>query len=185
MNLTNLYSDLHTFYNQNFRQLSLVNPLYCRDNSIDALTWDDYLSEESFDYYDDYYQWVLSNNQYSLAFGEEALVRIFFKNGGNHWFASMAFLPDPEINSTYFRFDMDLPKHKDFIHSSYHIHFGYNSDRFRISLMNYPYPSQFLYFIAFLLGSYECENFNKEKFFPDLDSLTEAYNHVLNLKLNL
>ncbi len=185
MTLTNLLSDLRIFYNLNFNEFNLLNPFFYINSSSNSLTWKNYISEESFDTYEEYYQWVVSNNQYSLTFGEDALIRIHFKKKGTNWFASMAFLPDPSINSTYFRFDMDFSEQKDFIHSSYHIHFGYNSNRFRISLMSYPYPSQFLYFIAFLLGYHKCKHFDNSKFFPSLDSIPEVYNHFLNLKLSL
>lgn len=180
MKVINVHNDLKQFYDHNYGDFQLNNAFFCVNDKKDALTWANYLAEENFESYEEYYGWVVGNSQYSLAFGDMAVVRIYFRGMEEIQFASMAFLPNPANKMPYFRLDLDYAGAKDYVHSSYHVHFGYANNQMRFSLMNYPYPSQYLSFLAFLLGYRDCENFDNGKFFTSLDEFSDKYNHYLN-----
>ena len=172
MLINELYNNLNIFYNQNWNKFRLINPLFIIDNSSNSLTWANYKSKESFDTYEEYFYWTLDNNQYSLMIDELGLVQIFyhFKNNSVNN-SSLSYLPNPEITSEYFRFDLDERGINDFSHTFYHFQFSYPFNNFRIPIKSFPYPSEFLNYILFLLGLKELKNFNKNNSFEDLDSL--------------
>ncbi len=182
MNIKTLHSNFLFTYNQYFEQYSLTNPLFCISPNKKKLTWLNYRSKESFYTYEEYYNWVNNNLQYSIAISDKALIQIFFEGDGKKILkSSLAFLPNPNILMSYFRFDMDLLSCKNYYHNSYHINFGYRTDDVRYSLNKFPYPSEFIKFSLFLIGKDEFLFFKKDHFFSDLNSLGEKYSHFFDM----
>lgn len=184
--IRSLRANLDTFYNLNFRKYNLVNPYYIIDSSTNSLTWINYRHDEYFDNYPDYFNWVIDNGQFSLEIRGKGLIRVYFKLvDEENLIASMSFLPNPDLYSTYFRFDMDKSRKADYIHSSYHVHFGYNNFAYRLPLFHYPWPSEFLLFSLFTVGlSEERKSLTERNFFENLDQLFESYDHSLSFKFN-
>lgn len=82
----------------------------------------------------------------------------------------------------YFRFDLDYNNKEDYIHNSYHIHFGYLTKK-RFSLFNYPLPKTFIEFLLFL--KFGCPtNFKMKGFLKkNLCQLKENFNHLFDFNL--
>lgn len=184
MTIENLYQNLRHTYNLYSNKYIIANPLFEMSPNRKILTWRNYQSRESFYYYEDYFQWVTDNLQYSIAIDDRALVQIFFEeNGGKIIRGSLSFLPQPDLLMPPFRFDLDTKNNKSYYHNSYHINFGYRSDDIRFTLNKFPYPSEFLKFCLFLNGCSEFSCFSKRKFFKDLSSLGESYSHVFDFNV--
>lgn len=177
----NLHANLLLAYNHYSKKYSISNPLFCLSPNGKILTWLNYTSREYFYTYEEYYQWVNENLQYSLALSENVLVQIFYEEKDNKIIrGSLCFLPHPDLLMSYFRFDMDVEKCKNYYHNTYHINFGYRSDDVRYSLNRFPYPSEFIKFCLFLMGNEEFNRFSKKKFFNDLNSVGESYSHLFD-----
>ncbi|HLO59212.1 MAG TPA: hypothetical protein VK179_10750 [Bacteroidales bacterium] len=178
-----LYSNLERIYNANFRKYDLQNPFFCLKNN--ELTWHSYVPKESFYTYDEYFKWVINNNQYSLAVSGKALIQVYFREENRIITkGTLAFLPEPDSFMTYFRFDMDTINPAPYYHNTYHIHFGYRSDDIRFSLYKFPYPSEFIKFTLFLLGNSEFTSHNNERFFSDLATIGESFSHKFEFVTN-
>lgn len=177
-NINSLFQDLKIFYISNNEKFSLTNPLFTQKNNSEILTWYNYKSKQSFYTYDEYYLWVINNLQYSVVIDDKVLVQIYYvQKGKDITKASLSFLPHPDLLMSYFRFDMDTENNKDYYHNSYHINFGYRSDDVRFTLNRFPYPSEFLRFVLFLMGYDEFKTFNRKRFFDDLNSIGDQYSH--------
>lgn len=174
-----LYIDLKQFYNCSYLKYNLQNPLFCINGN--HLTWNNYLPKESFYTYEEYFDWVVNNNQYSLVILDNLLLQIFYEEKNAKIVkGSLTFLPNPDSMMSYFRFDMDTQKAKDFYHNSYHINFGYNSDDVRFTLFKFPYPSEFIKFALFLSGRSEFTKHSQSKYFTDLRAIGESFSHFLD-----
>jgi hypothetical protein len=181
ISVKNLYNNLLTFYNECHEKYDLQNPFFCLNSLGNVLTWTSYQSKASFYTYEEYFKWVVDNNQYSLAIGERILIQVYFEQSKTAITkASMSFLPSPDILMGYFRLDMDRNKPVDYYHNSYHINFGYNTDDVRFTLQKFPYPSEFIKFSLFLAGQSDFKIHNKKKFFPDLSSFGESFSHCFD-----
>jgi len=180
----NLYNNLRLSYNVFSKTFDIANPLFQITNDEQILSWHKYLPKESFNTYEEYFEWVNSNLQYSLAISDVGFIQIFYKSENDKIVkASLAFLPNPNMMMSFFRFDLDSINCKDYYHNTYHINFGYRSDDIRYTLNRFPYPSEFIKFILFLLGKFEFKSYNKKKFFIDLDSIPELYSHRFDFKI--
>lgn len=176
----NLYNNLLTTYNLYYSKYDLQNPLFCMKGN-NVLTWHSYLSKEYFHSYEEYYNWVVSNSQYSMAIGENVLVQLYYEeHKGEIYKASLTFLPSPDSLMCYFRFDMDTVNVANYYHNSYHINFGYNSDDIRFTLTRFPYPSEFIKFILFLCGNSEFTTHSTGHFFLDLSTKGELFTHFFD-----
>lgn len=142
-----LYYELEHFYNFNFEKYQLKNRFFCRNGN--KITWHQYESHISNASYIEEYQRIIDNNQYSFMIGNEHCIQLYYEyNNGLHK-ANLAFYPniDDDLNETdYLRFDCDISTHRDYIHTSYHAHFGYNSNS-RVSIYRFPTPIEFMNFI--------------------------------------
>ncbi|MCK4261217.1 MAG: hypothetical protein KAX49_19740 [Halanaerobiales bacterium] len=184
MKVKSLYSNLKTFYNLKARELHFLNPRFILVQN--TLTWDKHISNEKFITYPEYYNWVVNNSQYSLMFEDESYIQIYFESDGedeNVKKGSMAYLPEPEQYSEYFRFDLDMNNITPYNHTAYHIHFGYRSKDVRFCLYQFPFPSEFIKFILTSVYEYEVSCFNPQKLFSNLDELNNQYNHHLSFSL--
>lgn len=184
MEIKSVFNDLDTFYKAYSRQYKFMNPRYAK--TYNSLSWENHISNEKFDSYEEYYQWVIDKIQYSLLLGDESAVQIYFegeRKGKKYEIkkGSMAYLPNPKKYSEYFRFDLDYKNSEHYNHTAYHIHFGYKAKDVRFSLLSMPLPSEFIKFILFLDYNVEYEYFNDKNFLPDLDKLDNKYNHILQL----
>ena len=184
MTIDKIFLDIQYFYNSFAIKYNITNPRFVKSDTV--ISWSNHIPTERFITYEEYYHWVYNKSQYSFSLENDSLVQLYFEG---KWGkekkkrvvkvskASMAYLPNPASYSEYFRVDMDLDNAKNFCHNSYHVHFGYRNDELRISLYQYPLPSQFT---IFLLNSEEdIRAFSKDRFFPSLDYLKEQYNHKL------
>lgn len=180
----NLHANLKTTYNANFRKYSLSNPFFTLSANKNVLSWNNYLPKQRLLDYELYYDWINENLQYSLGIHKKAVIQIYFeqtKHGVNK--SSLTFLPHPDLEMPYFRFDMDSLKWKDYYHNSYHIHFGFNCDNIRFSLHRFPHPSEFIKFCLFLLGDTSITALKRNNFFADLSTIGEKFSHFFDFKL--
>lgn len=184
MNIRHLYTNLNQFYNLEYRDFHLLNPKYIINGS--KLTWSKYVPRENQETYEEYFQWVLDQGQFSLQIGDFAVIQIFFEEDMNHevYRGSLSFLPEPTYLYSYFRFDFDSLANINYTHNSYHVNFGYKSDDLRFSLKRFPYPSEFIKFALFLTAKKEIASFPGTNFFTDLDSMKEDYNHCIDFRLD-
>ncbi len=148
-NIQRIYYDVEQFYNKNYNKYDLINKFYCRHDN--TLTWHKYESHICNGSYINEYQWINNNNQYSFIIGDGHCVQLYYEYNSNDELvkANLAFCPNISENfseSDYVRFDCDVDSHKDYVHTSYHAHFGYNSIS-RISIYRFPMPIEFLNFI--------------------------------------
>lgn len=184
MELEKVYANLHTFYNIYYRKYTLTDPRFYM-NELLQLTWYDHLPNEAFENYEQYYDWVFDNVQYSLKLEDDSLLQFFFeaeREGKKNKIkkGSMAYLPNPRSFSDYFRFDIDLKREENYAHTSYHIHFGYRSKDVRFALNKLPLPSEFIRLIFFLHYGEVLEEFNKDNFWETLEERNIKYNHILD-----
>lgn len=178
MKVQDLYTDIQKYYNLNYRDSQLINPRFIINDN--KLTWASYKTKENKETYEEYFQWVLDNSQFSLQINDEALIQIFYEEdikSKEVFRGSLSFLPRPDYLMSYFRFDFDRNAKIDYSHNSYHINFGYRSDDLRFSLKKFPYPSEFMNMVLFFLNKKEIKSFDKGNFYADLDSIGELYNH--------
>lgn len=179
-----LFQDLNVFYLSNNKKYLITNPFFSIAKDGSSLTWFNYQPREKFYFYEDYYEWVSNNLQYSLAIDDKVLIQIFFHETGDKIVqGSLGFLPRPDLYFPYFRFDMDLLNSKDYYHNSYHVNFGYRSDDVRFSLHRFPHPSEFLRFVLFLMGREEFNRYNRNRFFDDLTKFDEKYSHLFDFSI--
>lgn len=182
--LQDLFSDLRSYYIQNYMVLS--NPNFIRQD--DLLTWPNYEPWPSGVNYADYYQWVIDKLQHSFVLEDGSCLQIHYRIKKERIAnASLAFVPSPlqveDRGLVYFRFDCDIDAQRDFVHTSYHVHFGDPDTTTRISLHRFPIPSDFLRFA--MLVSYDQvdpRNATLHEQMPNLDDLNCRYTHCLTLK---
>ena len=145
MIIDKLFKDLNLFYSYNYKEFSLINPFFIRNNN--KLTWHNYLPFESFDNYIDYYLWVGNHRQYSIVADGIGIFQFYFFTDKNYIKeASLAFLPIPDISHQYFRVDYNSESNHDEIHPKGHIHYGYPSSFVRMLTIQIPFPSVFMYY---------------------------------------
>lgn len=182
ISIKDMFLDLRKFYNEHYR--FLLNPFYTLfDNKI--LSWKNYDLYQHFDLYEEYFRWVTNEFQYSIMLSDGSVIQIYAEEGQNGEIvkANYSFLPNTNTKFEYFRFDLDSPNKKDYTHTIYHVHFGHNKPEMRLSLYQFPLPSEFIKFIlAALYYKKEFYNFKKTNFFPDLDQLSNRYHHFIKLK---
>lgn len=186
VDVISLYSDLDIFYKANSRKYNLLNPRYKFDNRV--LSWQNHISNEKFETYPEYFEWVISEVQYSLMLSDESVVQIYFEGEKNKkkfviTKGSMAYLPRPDKYSEYFRFDVDAINARDFDHTAYHIHFGYKAKDTRFCMFEFPFPSEFIKLILSMDYGISFETFNPKKVFKNLDSFGSKYNHSFRLTM--
>jgi hypothetical protein len=183
VDIESVYSNLLTFYNVNNNEYKFLNPRM--EKLCDCISWKNYKGNEKFENYDEYYQWALDNVQYSFMFSDESMIQVYFEGVRKKkkfviTKGSMSYLPMPKKYSEYFRFDLDYDREEDYVHTSYHIHFGYRSKDIRFSLMRFPYPSEFIKMILFLDYDKEVNYYNRSMFMEDLRERSIEYNHALD-----
>jgi hypothetical protein len=159
--------------------------------TYNAVSWENYRTNEKFETYNEYYNWVINKIQYSFMLKDESAIQIFLegeRSGKKDNYVlvkgKMAYLPRPDKYSEYFRFDVDYKKANDYDHTAYHAHFGYRSKDVRFSLYQFPTPSEFVKFVLFIDYGYHYMHFNSKNFFDDLDLLGNKYNHNLSFVVN-
>jgi hypothetical protein len=184
MNVNALFQNTHMIYNCLAERYNITNPFFILSPSKRMLTWTNYLTKEKFYSYEEYYDWVSNNLQYSMSLSEVAFFQIFFEEKDGEIFrGSLSFLPRPDLLMTPFRFDLDLLNVKSYYHNSYHVNFGYRSDDFRFTVNKFPFPSEFVKFCLFLNGSEEFNSFNRKKFFKSLGLIREDYSHSFDFEV--
>lgn len=181
-----IYYELELFYNINSRKYGLIDRFFCRNENV--ISWHKYESHHKFKTYEDCYNWIINNNQYSFKFQEGHCVQLYYEFDTDKLSkASLNFYPNPDIydGNDYVRFDCDLGSHRDYIHTSYHAHFGYNSN-YRISIYRFPMPQEFLNFIIVqyyndLIDNFEVIKNKKDSPIMTLEELKHKY--ITHLKI--
>lgn len=164
--IADLGTDLHTFYNANYRRWKLQNPSFVQKDG--CLTWRNRVGINHEEDYEKLYQQVIDDVQYSLMIENRAVVQIYYQSShGKVTDAALAFIPEPGTGLEYFRLDFDLRRAKHFSHTTYHAHFGFHCKEMRFSIKEFPYPSQFLRFICGIAFQRKIEHFNRDKFLAD------------------
>lgn len=149
----------------------------------DEISWRNRLKPAPFEDYEGYYSWVAENNQYSFARLSDAYFQIYyFILDGKVDRASLAYLPDYNSDPTgasYIRIDCDHSSHRDYVHTAYHAHFGYQG-KTRVSVLKFPTPQEFYLFI--LNSIYKVHKIDTSSAgiqIPDLIALKcNFYNHL-------
>lgn len=176
--LNKLYNNAETYYN--LKLMSLYNKKIIKKDN--CLTWPNYLGKLAYTSYEEYYEFSLNNGQYSFLLVDDSMVQLYYECHNNIIKkANLAYLPSSNNGYTYFRFDLDINSKTNYYHNTYHIHFGFNSNNFRLSLYSFPYPSEFLNFINSLYKNFD-KNFSSDKLLKNLDELKEEYNHCFLFK---
>lgn len=180
-----IFKNLQVYFNQNWKHLCLQDPLFCLNDKKNEITWNNYITQESYDSYYEYYDWVFNNGQYSIRLGDDSLLQVYYKgdkinNKCNIIKAKLSYLPFIDLPSIYFRFDYDIDSYKPFTHNTCHIHFGYNNELARLTLKKFPMPSEFIKFVLstnYNIGS-NCY-FDSKKFIHTLSD-NELFNHYID-----
>ena len=183
-----IFSDLQKYYNSNYDFLLNYNISF----KPNILSWGNYKNREIFDTYEEYFHWIINCRQYSFNLHDGSALQLYYEGDGNTLKkASLAFLPLCDDNLQYFRFDLDYEASRDYCHTCYHVHFGYKTEKMRLTLFHFPKPSQFIQFVKSFVYEIPVEKFKKDKFYPDLNKLAEnptgiisggeKYNHFLKL----
>ena len=181
--ISELKADLDGYYYTHGDTLGNPNYHVIGNNIL----WNNYLPREPYQDYEHYYDWTFDNMQYSFMLGDDSLIQLAYTVSGNSLSnGCLAYIPHPvacEDNGlVYVRLDCDPQAHRDFVHTMYHAHIGSPDAKMRISLRQFPLPSQFLDFV--LVTGYEHTYLGpgkKSKHIKDLDSLALRYAHRLEL----
>jgi hypothetical protein len=178
--IRDLAVDLTTFYNVNYRRWSLHDPNFVETDG--SLTWRKRSGFLRIDDYDRFYQQVIDDVQYSLMIDSAAVVQLYYQADGKRLCeASLAFIPKPGSGREYFRLDFDARRARDYSHTVYHGHLGFNCKDMRFSVKEYPYPSQFLRFACALAFGQKIQSYNRDKFLGhDLGAWKSKYHHSLS-----
>lgn len=165
MLISNLQTDINIFYKTNASNYGLLNPLFIRKNN--CLTWSNRDSSPRYSEYEKQFDWAINNNQYSILFGDKGFFQLYYECNENRLInSSISYWPNPTESFEYFRLDFDSKADHSLNHPEFHMHFGYPSNFFRISLSHFPFPSEFFNLVLQLYGksitSFKASNFIKK-----------------------
>jgi hypothetical protein len=182
MLISKLHTNLKIAYSENSSKHEIINPFFVWNGN--TVSWNNYLGKNPHGNYEEYFQWVYDNNQFSFEVADFCVAQVYYEvKEEKIEKASLAFLPFPNLSHQYLRFDLDHEAARDFEHCSYHVHFGYPSNMVRLALFNYPWPSEFMKFVLFMIGKEQVQKFSSQNFFPSLDLLGNKHNHSLSLEI--
>lgn len=178
-----MHSDLERFYHENFRNAGLTNPRFILEDRK-RLSWADRKPWQAFNTYEEYFHWVLNENQYSLIVQESAFVQIYYEDTNNNEFiSSLSFIPEPGLRLPYLRLDCDPSAARDFIHNSFHMHIGYDSQDYRLPLHKFPFPSEFMKVAIGILQGQDSGPLIVERMHHDLDLRGEKFRTFLDFRI--
>jgi len=182
MLINKLETNLKIAFSENSMKHEVVNPFFIRSGN--TISWGNYLGKNPQQYYDSYFQWVYDNYQFSFEITDLCVAQLYYEFSEDKITkASLAFLPYPHLSHQYLRLDLDHEATRDFDHCSYHVHFGYPSNMVRLALFNFPWPSEFMKFILFMVGKEKIQKFLPQNFFPNLDDLGNKHNHSMSFEV--
>lgn len=177
-----MYINIRHFYNSRFS--NLFNPNFEYDNNKRILSWSNYEGWVKKSNYKDFFEHCLNERQYSFTLEDDSLVQLYYEDDSEKIIkSSLTFIPNPERDLSYFRFDLDYSARRDYNHTLYHIHFGYYSNDFRICLYSFPFPSEFLKFINCIILKDFNHLFNKDKFLHNLDIMKCKFNNKFSFEI--
>lgn len=177
--IRDLATDLEKCYNIYFRRWKLTNPNFLETGG--ALTWKNRTGIITSDEYEEFYQKIIDDIQYSLIMDEAALQIYFQSNDGKVSEANLAFIPKPGSGLDYFRIDCDFGRARDYTHTTYHGHFGFNCHDMRFSVREFPFPSQFVRFCRALAFGAATDSFDRQKFLNrDLVQIGSKHHHCFS-----
>lgn len=144
--------------------------------------------------YSEYFNFCVNESFYSLQIGDESMLQFQLESNSSGVFSrgSLAFIPCPGNGFDYFRFDCDPDQARHFRHNRYHIHFGFHAKNMRVSAYQFPWPSEFLAFVAHLMSDgkgravinsdFHCNakitGFHHEHLLRNLSACSESFNHI-------
>ena len=180
--INKILTSLEKLYRHNYKLI--INPNFTSHNN--ELVWGKYKENKSFEEYDEYYNWIMNEGQYSLMFLDNSAIQIKIQFKDDKLIkASYSYIPQPDNEYIYLRFDLDNKSSRDFVHTDYHIHFGYNNKHIRVSLHCFPSPTELIEFIlAFIYNNKRFYKKYDSKFTPSLDELNTKYHHYFKLMKN-
>lgn len=180
MLVNDIYNDLLNFYNKNHSNYLLGNPFFIRTH--DTITWCNRLTPQRNEKYEEEYQWIIENNQYSLCINEYGVFQFYFESRINSLNkASLTFLPNPDISHQYIRFDYDKQNSIDYEHTAAHFHFGYPSSMIRLTLEKIPFPSIFIMFILHNMKIDKVKVFDRDKFYNSEIPIINNHSLIFNV----
>lgn len=197
----------YRFLDDHAEKLNLLNYQFAKESGGDldrALTWfnrDAKLEDARMHAYlgtsVEYFNFCVSESYFSLQIADGSLIQIHLRADPDGFFdgGSLALVPKPGNGFDYFRLDCEPGDARHFRHNRYHGHFGYNASNMRISLFQFPWPGEFLAFVAHLMSDEKgrglngsdfqvkarITGFNSNCLLEDLASVGERYNHCLSL----
>lgn len=203
-------TSLYGFIDRNSDKLNILNLQFALQSGADLdqdLTWfgrekniSDARMYSELGEYSDYFQFCLNNSFFSLQIADGSLVQLYMKAGphGELVDGSLAFIPKPDNGFDYFRLDYAPAEARHYRHNRYHGHFGFRSKNMRISLFQYPWPDEFLTFLAHIISDEKgrqlegydrpigarITRFHRKRHLQNLDYHYERYNHSLRFSLD-
>jgi len=176
--INDLFGDIIGCYD--IYQKEIFNKKVIRNDN--EISWDKREAFQVFDNYSQFYKWVIENRQYSFQSKDDSFFQVYYSVMKNKLVnASLTYIPNPDkdqLGGSYIRFDCNLSSHIDYLHTAYHIHFGYNSQS-RICLYRFPFFSEFICFIKHTIYQADLEHLprQRKKGVLNLDELKFKYFH--------
>jgi hypothetical protein len=189
--LKDIKNDLYRFLDDHSKALNIYNLQFSRESGAAlnrSLTW--YDRNENIEAADavsaggsyiDYFNFCLEKHFYSLQMVDGSMLQIEMRSNddGKLDGGSLAFIPRPENGFDYFRFDYEPRDARHFRHNRYHIHFGFHAKNMRISAYQFPWPSEFISFIAHLMSDKKGRAVVGSDFQVDVEITAFHYDHLL------
>jgi hypothetical protein len=131
--------------------------------------------------YIEYFDFCVSENYYSLQIGDGSLLQLNLRANRNGMLegGSLAFVPRPGNGFDYLRFDCEPTQARHYRHNRYHIHFGFHGKNMRISAFQFPWPSEFIAFIAHLMSDRKGRAVEGGSFHADVEITAFHHGHML------
>lgn len=131
--------------------------------------------------YIEYFDFCVSESYYSLQIGDGSLLQINLRadSEGQLEGGSLAFVPRPGNGFDYFRFDYEPGEARHYRHNRYHIHFGFHGKNMRISAYQFPWPSEFIAFVAHLMSDKKGRAVEGADFHADVEITAFHHKHLL------
>jgi hypothetical protein len=189
--LKDIKTDFYHFLESHGARLKLLNFQFRNESGPDlnrSLTWfgrnekiEDarFYAEEGT--YIEYYNFCTSESYYSLQIGDGSLLQIDLRadSQGNLDGGSLAFMPRPGNGFDYFRFDYEPSQARHYRHNRYHIHFGFHAKNMRVSAFQFPWPSEFIAFVAHLMSDKKGRTVVGSDFHADVEITAFHHEHFL------
>jgi hypothetical protein len=189
--LRDIKTAFYHFLDRHGARLNLVNFQFNYETGADlnrGLTWfkrNEKIEEARFfaeeGTYIDYFDFCVRENYYSLQMGDGSLLQIDLRTDGQGKLegGSLAFIPRPGNGFDYLRFDNEPTQARHYRHNRYHVHFGFHAKNMRISALQFPWPSEFIAFVAHLMSDKKGRTVEGGHFHADVEITAFHHDHLL------